>query len=448
MKNKKFPAFLCLILICLFISWVSISFPEFLQMPTMTPAPISTPVPTAIPTPSPTPKPYPDGFDLCGKHRTIDDTVLDLMGISSEETSFFETVAPYMENLQTIELGNEESSPVTWDNIARIQKAAPQAAVSYTFSLYGEPMTLDTDYIDLRKIPVDDDGAAVVAALPCMKKCTYLDMDSCGVDSERMVQIRDAFPDVKVVWRVNFGTMNYSVRTDVKTILASLTGTGDYAGITNDESCIPLTYCTDVVNLDLGHNSNMRSTIFLRYMPNLEVFITYENYLRDISDIAYCKKLRYLELFASSMSDISPIAELDNLTDLMLCACYNVNDISAIIPADKLPKLERLYIGGTSKYIPNEQIEQFRTNHPNCEVNDTENSAIDHWRFIDVGLGNSDGNRTQRYQEMVDIFHYRAPDRAAYNFSQNDPYVTTPHGQPVIGDQVEWFYGEKAHNVE
>lgn len=411
--------------------------------PTPEPTPVPTPVPTPAPTPepTPTPRPYPDGFDICGRHCTIDDASLDLTGITDADVQTFLAVAPFMENLRTAELGDEAVSPVSWETISALQKAAPGVSFSYSFSLYGEPMTLDTEYIDLRWIPVSDDGAAVMAALPCMKRATYLDMDSCGVDSEHMAVIRDAFPDVKVVWRVRFGSMDYSVRTDVKTILASLSGSGDYAGLTNDESVMPLTYCTDVVNLDVGHNSNMRSLLFLRYMPNLEVFITYENYLRNIDDIVYCPKLRYLELFGSSMTDISPLAKLENLTDLMLCACYNVSDISAIIPADVLPKLERLYIGGTSYYIPDEQIEQFKANHPNCYVDTVEDSVGEHWRFIDPGIGNSPENRVEKYQQIVDIFHYTAPNQEAYNFSRNDPYCTTPHGVPVIGEQVEWFYG-------
>jgi len=405
------------------------------------PAAAATPIQTVTPTLSPTPVPYPNGFDLCNRHYTIEAEKMDLSGITEQDISIFRDVAPYMEHLSAVELGSEATMPLSWTVIQKLQEIAPNVTFHYSFSLYGEPMTLETDYIDLRKISVDDNGAAVMEALPCMKKCTYLDMDSSGVDDEHMVIIRDAFPDVKVVWRVDFGTMDYSVRTDVKTILASLSGYGDYAGITNDESAKPLTYCTDVVNLDLGHNSNMRTTCFLRYMPNLEVFITYENYLRDISDLVYCKKLRYLELFGSSFTDVSPIAELDNLTDLMLCSCYNVSDISSLVPADVLPRLERLYIGGTSSYVPAEQIQEFQKNHPQCEVNTTENSVGDHWRFIDPGLGNSEENRTPRYKEICRIFHYGADNQEAYNFRRNDPYATTPHGQPVIGKQVEWFYG-------
>ena len=327
--------------------------------PLAVPTSQQTPEPTPSPTPTPTPQPYPNGFDICGRHYEITASELDLSGITdTRDINIFREIIPFAENLQTIQLGSESGTPVSWEVISQLQEIAPDLHYVYSFSLYGEPMTLDTEYIDLRKISVSDDGASVISALPCMKKCKTLDMDSCGVDNEHMAAIRDAFPHVKVIWRVRFSTLDYSVRTDVKTILASLTGEGPYAGITTEESALPLTYCTEVINLDLGHNNNMRTLSFLRYMPNLEVFITYNNFLRDVDDLSYCKKLRYLELYGSSMYNINSIAELDELTDLQLSFCYNLEDISPIVPADKVPKLRRLFL--TPDCIPEEQIEAFK----------------------------------------------------------------------------------------
>lgn len=403
--------------------------------PTLQPVPTETPMPT----PEPTPQPFAEGFDIAGVHYPIDTEEVNLSGISSEaDIETFCQAAPYAASLRNVILGSESTSPVSWDVIARLQQAVPNVHFDYSFSLYGEPMTLDTEYIDLRKIPVNDNGAAVVAALPCMKSCTTLDMDQSGVESEQMARIRDAFPQVKVIWRVWFSILNYSCRTDVKTILCSLAGDG---GLTDEESCKPLTYCTEVVNLDVGHNNHMRTLSFLQYMPNLEIFITYNNYLRDVDDLAYCKKLRYVELFGSSMHSINSIAELSELTDLQLGGCYNLNDISPIIPADRVPKIRRLWL--TPGQIPQEQIEEFKRNHPACEVNDTDDSVGYYWRFIDpIHTGNSEENRTPAYQEIVNIFHYGAADNQNYSFSQNDPYYTTPHGEEVTGERVQWFYGE------
>ena len=446
---KKYIVSVILLIICLAVCGCS-GGPFAQDIPASEPTSEITPVPaeTPAPTPAPTPEPYAEGFDMCGKHCTTDDASLDLRNVSEGDLILLKDVAPYMKNLLTVELGDEVNNPKDWNLIKSLEDIFPEASFDYSFSLYGEPMTLNTEYIDLRKIPVNDEGEAVVKALPCMKKAFYLDMDSCGVGDERMAEIRDAFPDIKVVWRVHFGSLDYSARTDVKTILCSLSGIGDYAGLTNEESCRPLTYFTDLVNLDCGHNSVMQSLYYLEYMPNLEVLITYENYIRDISGLKYAKNLRYLELFGSSMKDVSAIAELDNLTDLMLCACYNVSDISALIPADVLPNLTRFYIAGTEQFIPHEQIEQFKVNHPNCEVNTDENSVGTHWRFIDLNIGNSRENQVPQYQEICDIFHYSAENRGGYNLSPNDPYYTTPHGEPVEGEKMEWYYGHGDLNKE
>ena len=425
------------LLLAIFIALISVSgFPSLL--PWFGAAPKATPEPVPTATAEPTVHPYAGGFDLLGRHYTVDTEEFDLSGISSEaDIETFCRVAPYAYNLKNVNLGNAMSTPVSWDTISRLQNAVPNVHFAYSFSLYGEPMTLDTEYIDLRKIRVEDNGAAVAAALPCMKRCTTLDMDQSGVDNVHMALIRDAFPNIKVVWRVWFSTLDYSCRTDAKTILCSLAGD---AGLSDEASCLPLTYCTEVVNLDVGHNNNMRTLSFLKYMPDLEVFITYNNYLRDVDDLAYCKKLRYVELFGSSMYNINSIAELTELTDLQIGGCYNLEDISPIIPADRVPKIRRLWL--TPGYIPQEQIEAFKQNHPACEVNDTDDSVGYYWRFIDpIHTFNTEENRTPAYREIVNIFHYGTEGNLNYSFSKSDPYYTTPHGEPVGGERVRWFYG-------
>ena len=386
------------------------------------------------------PESFSQGFELRGVHYPIDTKEIDLTGIpdlNEQDIAVLRQIAPYAANLQEVNLGDEYSSPFSWDTISSLQDALPGRHFTYRFSLYGEPMTLDTEYIDLRKIKVEDDGAAVVAALPCMKSCTVLDMDQSGVDNEHMALIRDAFPDIKVVWRVRFTNMDYSCRTDVKTILCSLCG----IGLTDEEGCKPLTYCTEVVNLDAGHNNNMRTLSFLRYMPNLEVFITYNNYLRDVDDLVYSKKLKYLELYGSSMHNINAIGELCELTDLQLGYCYNLNDISPIVPADRVPKLQRLWL--TPGQIPQEQIDEFKRNHPLCIVNETDNSVGYYWRFLDpIHEYNTHEKRKPSYKKIVDIFHYGTENNLNYSFSTSDPYYTTPHGEPVVGERVSWFYGD------
>lgn len=406
-------------------------------------APEPTPVPTPEPTPTPTPEPYAEGFDLRGRHYTTADTELDLTGITESELPLFEDVAKYMKSLQSVILGDEVRSPLSREVLSRLTSAAPDAAFSYGFTLYGQEMNLADEYMDLRKIKVDDEGAAIAEVLPYMTKCTCVDLDESGVSDAACVALRDAFPDVKIVWRVYF-SWTYSARTDVKSILCSLAGT---YGLYNNDSTEPLKYFTDLVNLDAGHNNlHQNDMTFLESLPNLEVLVFYEGYMTDISPIAACKNLRYLELTFSAISDISALADLDKLTDLDVAGCYNLEDISPIIPADKLPNLRRFYCAGLK--VSDEQLAQFQANHPDCEINTEDGRADGLWRFKMVPCENNiPENRTPQYQAICDIFHYRVSeyggyDRENYNFTQHDPYFTTPHGQEVVGNGVDWFYGD------
>jgi hypothetical protein len=71
------------LLLAIFIALISLSgFPSLL--PWFAAAPKATPEPTPIPTTEPTAHPYAGGFDLLGRHYTVDAEELDLSGISSD----------------------------------------------------------------------------------------------------------------------------------------------------------------------------------------------------------------------------------------------------------------------------------------------------------------------------------------------------------------------------
>ena len=92
-----------------------------------------------------------------------------------------------------------------------------------------------------------------------MKHCRYLDMDSCGVPSEEMAKIRDAYPEMDVVWRIWFG-YNFSCRTDIELMVNSYNAEGMTDELTKD-----LKYCTKVKRLDMGHNLDLHDWSFLSY---------------------------------------------------------------------------------------------------------------------------------------------------------------------------------------
>ena len=114
--------------------------------------------------------------------------------------------------------------------------------------------------------------------------------------------------------------------------------------------------------LDIGH-MNVHSVDFLTKTPPLKILIVADNGLKDIRAISSQTELEYLEIFKNYITDLSPLAGLTELRDLNI----GYNDIRDLSPLDGLQKLERLWTMG-NWWLPEEEIERFKTLHPNCEV--------------------------------------------------------------------------------
>ena len=322
---------------------------------------------------------------------------------------------PFMKELKSVDLGAElADDSLSFDDIAALEEAAPNADFEYVFSLFGQERRLSDSSLNLSHIPMEDNGELALKVAKLMPNLTILDMDSCGVPDERMAEIRDALPDVNVVWRIWFGpTSRYSVRTDVERILASNPGIGGDITHENTES---LKYCTKVKYLDLGHNTTLDTIEFVRYMPDLEVAILAMNCWSDLSPLENCEKLNYLEIQTGAVSDLRPLAKLKNLRDLNICYNFAIHDIS---PLFELTELDRLWIGCYTP-VPPEQIEQMRECAPNCEI-DTEvvDPTSGTWRY----LGYDEYGFMQvapRYKQLREELRYDLGP-AAYSYSWNDP---------------------------
>ena len=359
-------------------------------------------------------------FTVNGKPGSISYTRLDLRTADTAGLASWLDWAACMPRLQSIQLGSgaADDGHIAWSALAALRKARPELEVNYSFTLYGQSFTLDSEEMNLTHIPIDDQGALVKAITACMPNLRYLDMDSCGVDDEHMAEIRDALPQADVVWRIWFGvvghgTAGYSVRTDVERILASNPGIGGELTPENTES---LKYCTKVKYLDVGHNSYMRSIEFVRYMPDLEAVVLAMGNWFDASPLENCTKLRYAELQTTCLSDLRPLTKLKNLEDLNLCYCFALHDIS---PLYELPQLKRLYLGKLTP-IPTEQVAKMQEIAPDCEIDVTTVNPTDgHWRYTghdDYGVNYV----APAYQWLRDVMRY---DEAPYSYAYpyNDP---------------------------
>ena len=279
----------------------------------------------------------------------------------------------------------------------------PTPFPDYDFEVYGCTFNTADLVIDLNHVTIEDNGEELLQYLPDCHNLEVLDMDFCGVDNEHMAGIRDAYPEVEVIWRVWFGT-NYSVRTNVTKILASNPALG---GGLFDNRCEGLNYCTKVKYLDVGHNNWLHDISFVENMPDLEVFIiaqdnAYDEGFYDLTPLASCTHLEFLEIQGTRVFDLSPLENLTELRHLNIGADIHLGSIEPIMNLD----LERLWIT-CSTPIPWRQVKEFMELHPDCEVNNTCEVPNDGWKW-----------GTERYALLQQQFGYPELD---YQTTENDP---------------------------
>ena len=414
------------------------------QQAAPTPAPAAaevtpTPAPTPVPTPTPTPTPtYDLNFSIGEQQISASMTSLDLSQATAEEVDRLISVLPALTSLNTLELGTAdgENPVISWEQVHALEEGLPQATLNYTFSIRGYLFHLSDQILNLNHLVFEDEGALAEQIASCMPNLKVLDMDSCGVSNESMAAIRDRFPGVNVVWRVWIGA-DYSTRTDVERLMISNPDRG--GDLNTPESIEGLFYCNKVKYLDMGHNYLMYDISFIRNMPDLEALIIAMTAIKDISPLAGCKNLNYLEYQTSAAADLTPLSGLTNLKDLNICYNFALRDIRPIMNLE----LDRLYIGCLSP-VPSEQIAQYKQLHPNCIVNDTtEDPTEESWRYGDIH-NNGGWEAAPRYEKLRLEFEYdNFP--TCYAYCGNDgmefgrfEYDTTTL-KPAVGPvEYEW----------
>ena len=368
------------------------------------------------------------GFSLAGKQFTLLDSELDLRGLTRAETEDAALYLSCMRELSAVELGTQEETPLAVGDIAKLQKACPQAELRFQLELFGTTVSLSDTVLDLNHIKMDDEGAAVRSVISAMPRLKTLDMDYCGVSNEAMAAIRADFPEVDVIWRIWFGE-NYSVRTDTEKILASKPSVG---GTLYDDDVYVLRYCTKVKYLDLGHNDNISDLSFTAFMPELEVLILAMNPVSDLSPLANCTKMEYLEIFSTPVSDLKPLAGLTGLHHLNLQNNQNLTDIS---PLYDLPSLERLWIGAVTP-VPQEQVARMKELHPDCAMNTTcGEQEMGIWRYTAYDPDEPKYYWVPRYELLR--------NQLGYNYQEYSFYWL----DPKCGDEAPAEYAGKFGNI-
>lgn len=325
-------------------------------------------------------------------------TELNLSYLTPVQVASTAQVLSCLPNLAKVELMDADGeSRLSLDDVQVLTTAAPNTVFNYTFKLFGQTVSTADETIEFVEVDIGNEGVEEIrAALDVLSACTYFKLDDCGIDNETMAQLRDDYPDVKIVWRVQVWQRTWLTDTEVLRAVYHV----------DDKNCGPFKYLTDVKYIDLGHNETLTDFSFVSYMPNLEICIASGSLLSDLTPFASCKKLEFLELaWCGKLVDLSPLAECDSLKYLNICR----TDVEDISPLEDLP-LERLHFFP----CPLDQAtrDAYQDTHPDCWAKfagSRNNPYGVGWRY------DEDGSYSDCYLKVREVFNLDYVDQLIAN---------------------------------
>lgn len=289
---------------------------------------------------------------LFGSTYSPETAQLDLSSMTGDQIEEACSKLPLMSKVTDVTLSNS----LSFEQVNRLQDAAPHITYHYSFSLFGKTIsTADTEILYKDLSLGADDEAKIRQALPILDRCQRFVLDDCGLENEVLAKLREDFRDgPKVVWRVYFGVGNrYNTLTDDDVIRCVENVT--------DSTCGPMKYLEDVVHADLGHNDTLTDLSFIGYMTKLETLIVSGCSVSDISGFENCKNLIWLEMSnCGKLKDITPLAGCKSLRYLNL----SFTGVKSYEALDSLP-LERFMC--LSPKASTKEQNTFTTIHPKGE---------------------------------------------------------------------------------
>lgn len=324
---------------------------------------------------------------------------LDLSGCTPEDIQEVASALSELPALEEVRLMDEDdSSLLSPEDVAVLMEAAPGAEFDYRFDLFDQRLSLSDTVVRFEGKEIGNEGEETIRLLlTLMKHCTYFVLDDCGIDDEIMAGIREDYPDTKVVWRVHVG--NKSALTD-DTVIRMTHGI-------DDSMTGPLQYCTDVVYMDLGHDSGISDISFVANMPDLECLILSSSSITDLTPLKNCPVLTWLELVeCRHINDVSPIAGMESIKYLNI-SFTGIRDLSPIMDMG----FERFSCIGNG--IPQETIDEFKEKHPDCMTAFSGTPWGYAWRYDDHGY-----TFCSYYARMREVFRYEERSPGGFKFPE------------------------------
>lgn len=315
---------------------------------------------------------------------------LDLTLLEPEQAEEAIAAMRLLPELKTVDLTDPMGgNRLDVETLHLLQMSKPETLFRYRFQLFGKEISTEQERIEFFRVPIGNEGVEELRrVLPCLTRCSYLLLDDCGIDDQILSELRDEFPQTKIVWRVHISYMNFL--TDVKIIHLTF--------LLDNYNAQVMRFCNEVEYLDIGHNT-ISDIRFMGDMPHLKYVILSYNDVSDLSPLANCGELEMLELYhCLNLKNIEPLAACTNLK-LLNVSWTHVEDIS---PVFGLKNLERFYCIWNYDY-PLEQQAQALEQLPDCWITFEQNVAKNvGWSFDAAGEV-----RAQWYLDMYKILRYR-----------------------------------------
>ena len=272
----------------------------------------------------------------------------------------------YLPEVQTIHFVQPETAA---EDLLQLRERYPDVAITWEKDVLGQTFSDDVAELDFSGTPLEsvDELEALMEYFPGLEK---LILSDCGLDYEYLADYRDRVRDhYKVVWTVVCGRI--TLRTDAESVMSYKFNVFDLY----DKELVNLKYCEDMICVDLGHNS-LRSCDWAAYMPKLKYLIlAHNNHLTDISGLANCKELVYLEIGWTSLRDLTPLLGCTSLEDINMKYVYCDADVLV-----QMPWLKHVFWTG----CPSRNYDMLEGALPDTYVLLTEEYwNTKHWRQLD-----------------------------------------------------------------
>ena len=330
---------------------------------------------------------------IYGREVERDAETLHLSDLATLDPAPLSAALPYLPALKTVVLGLREDA----SEVLAFCSANPSIAYDYEyrFTYLGQTLSNKTETLDLSHMQIDDLNG-LREAIAMMPDITRIEMIGCGIDDETMGGLQEEYPGIKFVWEIDLGYWG-KLRTDATAFSTRSNKTpiqvkNKLKSEKATDKVQKIRYCTDLVALDLGHQS-LTDLSFLKPLKKLRVLILADNYISDIGVIGELPELEYIELFMNRITDLSPLANLQHLRDLNICS----NRVADFTPICSIRTLERLWYARND--YTKEDHEMLRNALPDCVFNYTVRDATgDGWRY------DKEKHRVDSYAWMIEFF--------------------------------------------